>query len=318
MLAVTLKPGLTVNLNLLQTFVLVARYQSFKEASDHTGRSRSAISAQIRQLEEQLGLALFERTTRSVSLTAHGSALLDGVQDSFDRMCVGICGLSDDAGARSRSVAFACSNSLSGSIIPEILAEFRARHPGLHIDLLEMPRYQMSAPVLAGDVDFALGPVLCDDDPTLRIDVLGEEPFVAVVPRDRRAAYGETVSLRQLATAPLLLLTRRSMTWQALDRAARRQGLTLSTSHESINYRTLITMAEIGTGVAVLPKSATLHVETDRCVVLDIDDPQTNRRIGLISARGRPLSRTASDLMALIRCRFTTCAWLSPATAPGG
>ena len=66
-----------VNLKLLQTFLMVGEYASFRIAAEKSFRSQSAVSAQIRQLEEQLGVPLFHRTTRSVRLTEEGHQLLE-------------------------------------------------------------------------------------------------------------------------------------------------------------------------------------------------------------------------------------------------
>ena len=65
-----------INLNFLQTFISVAEHESFRRAAEEMGRTQSAISMQIRQLEDQIGARLFNRSTRRVELTMEGERLL--------------------------------------------------------------------------------------------------------------------------------------------------------------------------------------------------------------------------------------------------
>lgn len=74
-----------INLKLIQTFLTVAEMKSFRGAADQVKRSQSAVSMQIKQLEEQLGVALFHRTTRSVKLTAEGEKLVGSAQEGLNK-----------------------------------------------------------------------------------------------------------------------------------------------------------------------------------------------------------------------------------------
>src|SRR3546814_6651447 len=84
------RPIMNVNLKLLQVFLLVAEHCSFRSAAVAANRSKSAISTQIKQLEGQLGVALFHRTTRSVSLTAEGQELVDCVRRALYEVDAGL------------------------------------------------------------------------------------------------------------------------------------------------------------------------------------------------------------------------------------
>jgi DNA-binding transcriptional LysR family regulator len=82
-------PVTHLNLRLLQTFMLVAEHQSFREAAEQTHRSQSAVSTQIKQLEEQLAIKLLHRTTRSVKLTPEGAELFAGIKRGMHEIGVG-------------------------------------------------------------------------------------------------------------------------------------------------------------------------------------------------------------------------------------
>src|SRR5690606_21728085 len=83
-------PITKVNLKLLQSFMLVAEHKSFRAAADLTYRSQSAVSSQIKQLELQLGVPLFHRTTRSVRLTAAGEKLLTTTRRALREISFGL------------------------------------------------------------------------------------------------------------------------------------------------------------------------------------------------------------------------------------
>ena len=102
------KPLAHINLKLLQTFLLVAEQSSFRIAAEKSFRSPSAVSAQIRQLEEQLGVPLFHRTTRNVRLTDEGKQLLECAQRALLEVESGLRKIQESADIRRGRVALSC------------------------------------------------------------------------------------------------------------------------------------------------------------------------------------------------------------------
>lgn len=90
LVATSLRPITKINLKLLQSFVFVAEQYSFRQAAALIGHSQSAVSAQIKRLEAQLGVALFHRTTRRVQLTAEGEQLLSCARGAIAEVELGL------------------------------------------------------------------------------------------------------------------------------------------------------------------------------------------------------------------------------------
>ena len=120
---------MNVNLNLLQTFLLVAERESFRQAAEESHRTPSAVSMQIKHLEDQVGAPLFVRTTRKVELTADGQQLLVRVREALTDVGSGLQELRDAVELRRGRVSLASSFSIASTRLPDVLARFKLQHP---------------------------------------------------------------------------------------------------------------------------------------------------------------------------------------------
>uniref|UniRef100_UPI00035E69BE LysR family transcriptional regulator n=1 Tax=Herbaspirillum lusitanum TaxID=213312 RepID=UPI00035E69BE len=127
-----------VNFKLLQTFLLVADQSSFRIAAEKSFRSPSAVSAQIRQLEAQLGVALFHRTTRNVRLTTEGEQLLDCAQRALMEVESGLRKIQESADIRRGRVSISCSPTIAETRLARVLAAFEKEYPGIEVSVREL------------------------------------------------------------------------------------------------------------------------------------------------------------------------------------
>jgi LysR family transcriptional regulator, glycine cleavage system transcriptional activator len=124
----------TPPLRVLRAFCLAARHSSFKHAADRLSLTPSAVSHQVRELEEQLGVSLFERRTRSVVLTAVGRQLLDDLEPALTAVGVAIERTRNAAGAR-RRLTVVMPPFFATELFAPRLPDFHARHPGIDIQV---------------------------------------------------------------------------------------------------------------------------------------------------------------------------------------
>lgn len=115
---------MNINLKLLNSFLLVAEYSSFREAAERANRSLPAISMQIKQLEEQLGVTLFHRTTRRVELTKEGEHLLISVRKALAVIEGGLLELKSASDIAIGQITFACVPTVASTRLPTILSAF--------------------------------------------------------------------------------------------------------------------------------------------------------------------------------------------------
>lgn len=167
-----------VNLKLLQTFLMVGEYSSFRIAAEKSFRSQSAVSAQIRQLEDQLGVPLFHRTTRSVRLTEEGQQLLDCAQRALMEVEQGLRKIRESADIRKGKVSMSCSPTIAETRLARALAAFESEYPGIEVSVRELASEQIFDSVRRREVDFGIGPQI--DTSEFHFETLMDDPFYAL------------------------------------------------------------------------------------------------------------------------------------------
>src|SRR5579864_4202260 len=125
----------------LQSFLAVARHQSFSVAARELGVSRSAVSQAVRQLEEQVRVVLLARTTRSVSLTDAGRRLVDGAGPSLGQVVAALAEVSAQPGETVGRVRLSVPRAAVPFVIDPVLPTFRARHPRVEVEVVIEDRF---------------------------------------------------------------------------------------------------------------------------------------------------------------------------------
>lgn len=290
----------TVNLKLLHTFILVAEHRSFKFAAEETLRSQSAVSNQIKQLEDQLGVALFHRTTRQVKLTKEGEMLVVSAKHAMLEVQACLRTIHETADMRKGRIALSCSPTIAATRLGRILAVFEKDYPTIEIVVQELNPNELLASVRNEDVDFAIGPVV--PDPEFEFEKLFEDELFALVPPAfSNGLTGEQITLKELAARPLLVLNTASALRALLEGALKEHGLPLHTKHQFSQAQTLISMVEAGLGVAVLTGVSIPKAKSAAYDVRRIVEPTLARDVALIKLKGRAFPPAAQRLAQLVR-----------------
>lgn len=291
-----------INLKLLQSFLLVARHGSFRKAAEEARRSTSAISMQIKELEDQVGMRLFIRRARRVVMTPDGQALLDKTQAPMRDINEGVRNLKDLAARRQSNVTIACASTLASQYVGGVLTKFRRRFPDSSVKLIEAP------PLAALDIldrqvaEFYVGPEV-EALHTFTFEKLIDDPLLACIPPE--FDRGQSVMrFRDLTDIPLIMLEKSTSIRTLIDGIAEQQDMTLSAAYELQNAFTALNFASAGLGIALLPLVATQMVEYDGFRAIPFKEPQATRAIGIISAKGYVQHNYSDQLLRLIREAF--------------
>jgi DNA-binding transcriptional LysR family regulator len=293
-----------INYRLLQNFLQVAQSSSFRDASDKIHRSTSVVSAQIKQLEQQIGARLFHRTTRSVSLTPEGALLLQAARNGFREIESGLRQLQETLDLRVGRIAVASSPIMAATFLPPLLAEFEAHYPTIRILVRELTPAEIAHSLQQGDADFGLGPK--PDNAAFAFKPLLQDDIVALVPKKFKPSSADTISLRELSRIPTLQLSQATALRSVLQQAARKHGIELTPKYECTQAQTLIAMAHEELGAAILPASIIPARPDKRVKALRIVQPALKRPIGLITWPQRALSPAAARLAELCLNRSTS------------
>jgi LysR family carnitine catabolism transcriptional activator len=291
--------GVNINLNLLQAFLEVAEHSSFRRAAESIGRTQSAVSMQIQQLEAQLGMTLFTRTTRQVRLTQEGEQLLLHVRSSMDELMTGLRHASGLAASHRGRVAIACAPSVAGSRLPGVMAEFQTAYPEVTARLRELPLADILDCVRRQEVDFGIGPPpLVLGGLTFRRVLM--DPICALFRTGTLKGSG-SVKLETLASQPIVLMGGlRPM----IERAAQAAGLVLSVRYEAQQVLTVLGLVQAGLGVAIVPGIAVPRPLGRGIAMLPIGSPALEREVGIITQHGRKMSPIAVELTRVLQTRL--------------
>ena len=288
-----------INLKLLQTFLLVGEHSSFRMAAEKSFRSQSAVSAQIRQLEEQLGVTLFHRTTRSVRLTDEGQQLLQCAQRALHEVEAGLRKIQESADIRRGRVSLSCSPTIAETRLARVLAAFEREYPGIEVSVRELTSEALFSSVRNREVDFGIGPVI--ETSEFHFEPLLDDPLYALVPKRFLSTTKETIPLATLTNMPLLVLNAATALRAMLETTMKDRHLAFTTRYEFTQAQTLISMAGAGLGAAILPKVALPQKIDPSTYALRIVNPILVRQVAVITSKGQSLSPASIRLVQLLR-----------------
>lgn len=233
----------------------VADELNFRRAAARLGIAQPALSQQIRQLEDEIGVALLFRNRRRVELTSAGSAFLSKARLSLDHAAgATLAAQQAERGEAGRlSIGFVTS-ALYG-VFPDIVRVFRTRYPAVFLELHEMPVAQQGEHLRGGSIDVSIlrPPV---DDQGLVVRTILNEPWVVAMPSSHGLAKHPTVALKDLAREPFILFPRALAPniYDGILAACHKAGFSPSITIEA-QMHTMVSLAAAGMGLALVPES---------------------------------------------------------------
>ena len=250
---------LTVELRHLRYFVAVAEELHFGRAARRLGIVQPALSKQIVALERELGVTLFIRSKRDVSITAAGQALYSEARDILQRVEHASDGarLTDSGALGSLAIGFI--GPAMWNILPPLMREHRERVPGMHFRLYEMTSGPMIQQVRDGILDAGfIRPFGHDED--LEIKTVWSEPFVIAMADDHRLAQQEVIDLADAADETFVLVSREGSPGLFDHCLALCQSFGFSplVIQEGNTGGAMFGMVAAGLGVTLVPQSADL------------------------------------------------------------
>jgi DNA-binding transcriptional LysR family regulator len=287
----------------LEYFVAVVETANFTRAAERVHISQSGVSAQIRQLERELGQPLLDRSGRTVRLTDAGSVVLpharaaiasvSGIREAVDEL----------AGLVHGHVSVGMVTACGVSLLFDQLAEFHQLHPGIDVTLTEDTSDRLIDDVLSSQLDLALAGVAGAAPAGIESKVIADEPLVAAVAMSDAWVARKTVSLAALQERALVCLPRGTGVRTAFDNACRAGGLQPRVALEASAPEAVAGLALRGLGVAILSESMTRAHESE-LHTLTIKEPPLHSRLELIWKADALASPATMALVAHAQQRF--------------
>jgi len=287
----------SITLRQMRAFVAVAQDGSITQAAKRLHLTTSALSMLVSSLEGELGVRLFERTTRRLVLTEAGAELLPTVQAVFDKLDVALEDLRQSSHRRSGRLSFATSPLLCATLVPSLLASFLKEHAAVRVELLDLPVNAIAEAVRSGQVDFGV----CTQDadvPDLASSVLYQDCLMlACLPSHPLAEQAE-VRWADLVGEKLALLTRGAGLRSLVEQGFAARGEMIEPAYEVSQVTTAVGLVEAGLAVSILPSYALASARSVGVVQVPLVEPVVGRNIVALTAPQRKLTPASEAFLS--------------------
>jgi LysR family carnitine catabolism transcriptional activator len=241
---------------------------------------------------------LLSRTTRSVHLTAEGEKFLVRARNILADIESAVLEVRDHASLRRGRLSVAAIPSVASSLLPDVVAAFMGRFPGIDVQMIELSSYDVEHCVANGNADLGIAPAP-DRNSELSFSFLLRDRFMGLVSNTNGLAQQKRVPLEALFDYPLIATIAGTSIRATLERACREHGRSLRVTHSVTQHQTVVAMVRAGLGVALLP--ALSLGETNGVVRLPVVNPRITRDIGVVQRKGEAASAAAQEFAAEVR-----------------
>lgn len=283
----------------LESFVAVADEGSFSRAAERLFVTQPAVSKRIAGLEDDLGVALFDRMGRQLSLTEAGSNLLSSarrilsdIADSRDA----IQSLGDQVAGRLR---LATSHHIGIHRLPPVLKAFTQSYPDVALDLLFLDSELAIDKVASGEIEMAIVTLPESEERVLTNTLIWDDPLVIVAAPEHplvKSAKSKKQHVAALSEHPAVLPSRNTITRRILFDSLSPHNINIHTALETNYLETIKMLVSVGIGWGVLPES----MLDDSVVKVRLSNLTMRRQLGYVTRTDRTISRAGNALLDML------------------
>ena len=291
---------MNITLRQLRAFVAAAETGSFTLAAERLYVTQSALSSLIKELEQSLGLRLFDRSTRRLRLSETGREVYPQVEKILLDLDAVMSEVGNLKALQRGSVRVAVPQLLACTLLPEVMAGFHQRHPNIHLRLVDCAVESVMARVFSGEVDIGIGPER-QANSDIDADQLFRMPFMAVMPPAHPLARRRRLQWGDLSGQPLVTLQGQFTELLMSDVGEAARGLHKEAFTQVTFMTTALALVRAGLGVTLCMPYARTLVEQYGLVMRPIGDPVVERAFWIFTRRGRSLSPAAQEFLEHLR-----------------
>ncbi|OWT77604.1 LysR family transcriptional regulator [Achromobacter sp. HZ28] len=281
----------------MQAFLAIIEQGGFQQAAAHLCLSQTAISHRIRKLEASLGVALLARTTREVTLTDAGRALLPRVRGAIREFELSYDTLRQHSRTAPQWLAFGCLPTLAAHRIAPALLRFREAHPRIAVRVFDNSIQEIAELTHAQTTAFGIS-VATSNPLHLAVEPFAEEPFVLVCREDHPLAHERVARWAQLQSETLIRISLPAGNATTIDDALGDQRLTLRWAYETQHTAIALDLVRAGLGLTIVPALAV--AASEGLVTRPLLQPSISRRLAVLTRRGVTLPEIAQTLRGFL------------------
>jgi LysR family transcriptional regulator, transcription activator of glutamate synthase operon len=297
-----------MELSQLRYLVALAEELHFTRAAAREHIAQPALSQQIRRLEDEVGLALVERTTRRVSITEAGHVLVARARRVLAELDAANAELGALRGVQSGHVLVGALHTMGPIDLALVLSDFHSRHPAIELTVRENSSEELAEMLRVDELDLAfLSVTERIESHGLGLHQLVSEELVVVLPPQHRLARRARVRMAELAGEQFISYRDGARLRELLVAAGAQAGFDPHVTLESNESRRIRRLVSRGMGVAILPHSDAVEPGAEVAVAA-LTDPAQARDITLAWREGRRHPPAVAEFIALARDTYTDVA----------
>jgi LysR family carnitine catabolism transcriptional activator len=291
---------MSVTLRRLRSFLAVAELGSFRRAAERLSISQPALSVHIKEVEDEIGISLFRRTTREVRLTEEGARFAVQVSRILGEIDSLVEDLKEQAAVQRGRVEVACVPSIASQVLPRILSQFARDHPNVTVHVHDDRSEIIEQLVSKSAVDIAISPPPGRNSDLIFEHVL-DDPYVAILPESHPLAMRSTVPVEALLKYPLIMMRVGLNMRQVFDDALGPLAARAKPLYEVYHHDTLLGFVTENLGIGAMPAMTLANIRDRALAFAQIVDPIISRQIGFLRRRGETLNPAARKFMEVAR-----------------
>ncbi len=284
----------------IETFLSLAETGSFSRTGVILGLSQPAVSARIRQLEQALGVPLFNRTTRRVTITVAGERLRVRLDRAIAELRSLVEELRDEANLRRGRVTIGASPSVAAGFLADAVSRFHAQHPAIEVALQDDFYGHALDRLLNGEVDLAVIPFEPNDQ-AFDFELLLTDRFLLAIADGHPLAGKRDIVMADLAREPLITMPPESAAWTTIKRAFDDAHLPFRPAIQTRNSQTIMALVRAGYGIGFATELLARKLPTPGITLKELKGADLRRRVGVISTKGRAVLPAAAAFRSLLR-----------------
>jgi LysR family hydrogen peroxide-inducible transcriptional activator len=283
----------------LRYVVAVARAGNFSRAAEQCHVSQPSLSQQILKLEGELGERLFDRMKREIKLTAHGEAFLPRALKILEEADLAKREASEAQRLLRGRVIIGVLPTIAPYLLPELLASFSKKFPGVEIVVQEDTTAQLVRLAQACEIDFALASRPIRDQRMVVKDLFTEELRLALPPR-HRLTRKRSVSVCDLENEPFIVMKEEHCLGDQVLNFCERRDLKPTITFRSAQLETIQALVRSGVGISLVPEMAARREHPGLPKYRSVAGARPERKIVALWPKQRPLSHAANEFLKQI------------------
>ncbi len=276
----------------LETFLEVARHNSFSRAAERRFRTQPAISAQIRALEDEIGAKLFDRSGGKVALTAAGKAFQKYAEETLDQRRQIIAALAEMERVPRGEIVVGANEATCLHILPEVFAEFKKQYSSVGVNINRSERAKILESIIDNTVDFGVVSLPVSDNRMTVVPIHRDE-LVVIAPPQHPLAKLKAATIADVVKFPLLL-PKLGRTRDAIEQLFHERKLKPNISMELDSSELLKRFVAADVGIGFIARSNVIEdVKAKSLAAIALADAQIKRDLALVFRKDKALSRAA-------------------------